>query len=178
MSRQLTLTSKDKIEYYIKLLRHSAEEAQFKLDEVSSHSDPIHLLENIKFEKIGYDPLDSTRSLNLIEQVNQTFTYLSSFMAAYFLFENHQGLNHLILNLGTQPGSDFESQFNGGIAAEVFSSVTPSNNNKLRKDIIKVGSTKAKNKYVFFFCPGIGQGPYNNPLENEVLVYSLGDYIS
>ena len=177
MNKQLTLTSRDEIEKYIELLKYSAEEAQFKLDEVSSHSYPLHLLEKIKFEKIGFDPLDSTRSINLIEQANQTFTYLASFLAAEILFSKHQGLKHLVMNLGTQAGSDLESQFNGGIAAEVFSSVSPNNNDKLRKDIIKVERTEAKHKYVFFLCPEIEAGPYKNPLANEVHVFALsGDY--
>ncbi|SLM29188.1 hypothetical protein MTBBW1_1720005 [Desulfamplus magnetovallimortis] len=120
--------------------------------------------------------MDSSRPLNLIEQINQTFTYLASFLGAKILFNKHSGLENINLNLGTQSGSDIESNFDGGIAAEVFSSVSPSNNNKLSNDIKKVGKIEDRHKYVFFLCPDIKEGIYTNPFGNEVYVYSLGDY--
>ena len=175
MSKQITLRNAVEIENYIEKLRLSAEEAQFKLDEISSYSDPIDFLRKIKFEQVGFDPLNTQRPLNFIEQLNQTFTYLASFKAASILFEMHSGLDSLTLNLGTESGSDIESDFGGGIVAEVFASVNPSNNNKLKKDIEKVSVVNAEHNYVFFMCPDCAAGPFRNPLENEVVVWSLGD---
>lgn len=175
MRKQITLQNAEEIENYIEDLRISAEEAQLELDKISGYSDPLEFLRKIKFEQVGYDPLDTQRQLNFIEQLNQTFTYLASFKAASILFERHPGLASLTLNLGTKFGSDIESDFDGGIAAEVFAAVNPKNNNKLQKDIKKVSALNAVHKYVFFLCPDIEEGPYQNQLENEVVVWSLGN---
>ncbi len=67
-----------------------------------------------------------------------------------------------------------ESDFDGGIAAEVFAAVHPKSNNKLQKDIQKVLDVNVKHKYVFFMCPNIKKGYYPNITKNEVIVWSLG----
>ncbi len=121
-------------------------------------TDPIELLWQFKFQPAGCDPLDSTRPLNLIEQINQTFTCLASARAATILFELHPEWAPFTLNLGTAPGTDIESVHPEGIACEVFASVNPSNNRKLVKDIEKVGQTRALHKYVFFMSPGFSAG--------------------
>jgi hypothetical protein len=149
MSKQITLHNKEDIEKKIEELRLSAEKSQLYLDKICGYSDPLELLKKFKFEKIGHDPLNIQRPLNFIEQLNQTFTYLASFKAASILFEMHPGLTSMTLNLGTRAGSDIESDFDGGIAAEVFAAVNPKSNNKLKKDIQKVSSVNVKHKYVF-----------------------------
>lgn len=175
MSKRIIIHDIEEIENHIENLRSSSEEVQIRLDEISSYSDPIDLLRKIKFEQIGCDPLDSQRPLNIIEQVNQTFTYLASFKAAKLLFERHSGLKSLTLNLGTTSGSDLESEFDGGIAAEVFAAVNPNNNKKLQKDIDKVSKINAEHKYVFFLCPEVEEGHYQYQSESDVVVWSLGD---
>ena len=138
MKKRITLNTIKEIDGYMDDLRTSAEEVELKLAQVLEHADPLDLLYRIKFEGIGCDPFDSRRSLNLVEQINQTFTYLASFKAAKMLFLWHQGLTSLRLNLGTQSGTDIESDCDGGISAEVFAAVAPSSNDKLRKDINKL----------------------------------------
>jgi len=133
MSKRIVLKNKEDAERHIESLRRSAEESQFKIDEISSYSNPLEFLRQIKFEKIGFDPLDAERPLNLIEQVNQTFTYFASFKAAGYLFDRHKGIDSLTLNLGTRSGLDIESSFDGGIAAEVFAAVHPNNNNRSKR---------------------------------------------
>jgi len=105
--------------------------------------EPMELLKEMKFGKAGCDPSDPDRDLNLIEQLNQTFTYLASFDAAIHVFREHPEITQLTLNLGTQSGSDIESGAAGGIAVEVFAAVTPTNNEKLKKDLAKVSKTSA-----------------------------------
>lgn len=175
MSKRIVLKNKEEIERHIESLRLSAEESQFKIDEISSHSNPLEFLRQIKFEKLGFDPLDAERPLNFIEQVNQTFTYFASFKAAGYLFDRHKGIDSLTLNLGTRSGSDIESSFDGGIAAEVFAAVHPNNNKKLQKDIEKVSLVEAQYKYVFFICPDIEEGQYFVNHGNGVVVWSLGN---
>jgi len=175
MGKQIILKNIKQIDGYIEDLRLSAEEAIFRLDDISSHNGPLEFLNEIKFEKIGCDPLDRERPLNFIEQVNQTFTYLASFRASKFLFEQHQNLNSLTLNLGTKSGLDIFSEYDGRIAAEVFAAVNPNNNNKLQKDIEKVSDTTARHKYVFFMCPDFEEGIYPDLMENDVIIWSLGN---
>ena len=172
--KTITLHNLFDVEAHIELLNDAANEAQINILEQSESLDGIQLLEKIKFEKIGYDPLNVQRSLNLIEQVNQTFTYLASFRAVGILFQKHPEATKFILNLGTASGTDIESSNCGGIAAEVFSATKPSSNDKLNKDIKKVSATEAAHKYVFFLCPGIEAGLYNKKSINSVVLWSLG----
>ena len=111
----------------------------------------------MKFGGIGFDPLDSNRKLNIIEQINQSFTYLASFYALEVLFTEYPKLAPVKLNLGTAPGSDIESEC-GELAAEVFAAVAPTSNQKLKKDINNVLETESKLKFVFFMCPNFELG--------------------
>ena len=171
--KKILLNSKEQVEEYIELIRHSANEAQIRLMEILEREDDIGFLERIKFDQIGFDPLDANRDLNLIEQVNQTFTYLASLRAAKVLFMNHEDLCSLKLNLGTSAGSDLESD-DGEIVAEVFAATRTGSNDKLNKDIARVKGVSARHKYVFFMCPGIPKGPFSYRNEQEVIIWSLG----
>jgi len=134
-------------------VRAAASAAADKLGELLMDGDPLELLAQMKFNRIGRDPLQPTRELNLIEQVNQTFTYLVSVRAVEFLFRAHPEIASYRLNLGTASGSDIVAD-DGSVAAEVFAATKPSSNNKLRKDIAKVKTSEAQHQYVFFHCPG------------------------
>lgn len=113
---------------------------------------PIQILVRMKFHELGYHPIEDRR-LNLIEQVNQTFTYLVSLAAAEYILKRHPGSGPISLNLGTASGSDLESA-SQSVAAEVFASVRRTNNRKLDKDVAKVAKSSAAHKYVFYYCPG------------------------
>jgi hypothetical protein len=110
-------------------------------------------LARFKFEPTGCDPLDPERSLNLIEQLNQTFTYLASFRAAGILLAEHPRHAPLCVNLGTAPGTDIESS-DRQVAAEVFASVDPKNNRKLEGDVARMEGHTARFRYVFYLSPG------------------------
>jgi hypothetical protein len=138
-------------------LSKSASHAVEQLKALIHEQEGLQVLVNIKFQRIGCDPLDAGRPLNLMEQVNQTFTYLASAKAVKQLIEWHPTLVPFIVNLGTAPGSDIASA-NGELAAEVFAAVSTSSNRKLANDLNKVSQTSATLKYVFFICPGIGPG--------------------
>ncbi len=172
--KQIILTSILDIHVHIEDIAHSAEQAQLRITEMSENTHAMNFMERLKFEKMGYDPLNSNRDLNFIEQLNQTFTYLASMKAAEFLFNQHPEISSLTLNLGTASGSDIESSDCGGIAAEVFAATKPSSNNKLNKDIQKVSETDAKYKYSFFMCPDIDPGEYVSKSSPDVIVWSLG----
>ena len=176
MNKKITLHRIQDIDTYIEDLQSSAEKTQLKLAEISEKAEPMEFLYKMKFEAVGCDPFDTQRSLNLIEQLNQTFTYLASFRAAKLLFSWHSGLKSLKLNLGTQSGTDIESDYDSGIFAEVFAAVTPSNNNKLNKEMERVSKSTARHKYVFFMCPNCDEGQYHKcKSPKEIKVWSLGN---
>ncbi|HWP63707.1 MAG TPA: hypothetical protein VNO86_09580 [Candidatus Binatia bacterium] len=114
--------------------------------------DPIEVLHRLKFSTVGRHPLEDRR-LNLIEQVNQTFTYLASLAAAEVIAQRHPGAWPIELRLGTASGSDVSSS-SASVAAEVYAAVHPDSNDKRRKDIEKVRKTSAQHKYVFVYSPG------------------------
>jgi hypothetical protein len=174
MSKRLSIT-RSEVEGYRDSLLASAEQTQIQIAELAGSEGPMAFLFQLKFQAVGCDPLDQSRHLNLIEQLNQTFTYLASFSGAEFLFERHPKVQCLTLNLGTASGFDIQTQEGGGIAAEVFASVTPQNNRKLANDIEKVSAADAKFRYVLFMSPEHEAGPYRGtPKVAGVTVWSLG----
>jgi hypothetical protein len=164
----------EEVQELVIAVTRSAERA---LTELAKSAEARHGLDAfwyMKFAPVGCDPLNSESPLNLIEQINQTFTYLASAKAVQQLLELHPTLAPFTVNLGTSPGSDIESAC-GSLAAEVFAAVNTSNNRKLARDRAKVSQTKARFKYVFFMCPGYGPGRQPK-LEREVgvEVWSVG----
>lgn len=131
---------------------------------LGNESDSLQVLRLMKFTELGHHPSED-RSLNLIEQVNQTFTYLVSLEAARWVLQQHPKLQDqgLMVNLGTEPGFDLESVEIGFLAGEVFAATHPKSNDKLRKDVTRLAekAMSVKHRYVFFSCPGyaIGRHP-------------------
>jgi hypothetical protein len=116
----------------------------------------IEILRRIKFTEMAWHPIAAERPLNLIEQVNQTWTILVTLNALPFLFDRHKDAGGFRLNLGTAAGTDIESVEPDIVAAETFAAVHPLNNRKLTKDMEKLARTcaLAKARYVFFGAPG------------------------
>lgn len=174
MTKQVSVARSD-IGDHRESLRISAEQTQIQIAELAGTESPFEFLFRLKFQAIGCDPLNLSRRLNLIEQLNQTFTYLASFNGAEFLFRQHPKVQRFTLNLGTSAGSDIETPEGGGIAAEVFAAVTPRNNRKLANDIEKISTAKAKHRYVLFMSPEHEAGPYQGAQNAAgVIVWSLG----
>jgi hypothetical protein len=170
-----TVNSIEEIDNLIASVTQSANKALMQFSQLGSGNQGLRALWSMKVHPVGCDPLDSEAPLNLIEQLNQTFTYIASARAAKLLFSLHSKLAPFTLNLGTSPGSDIESNSGEGLAAEVFAAVNTSNNRKLAKDIEKVGRTQAHFKYVFFMCPGYDEG--KQPTREghaDVVVWSVG----
>ena len=175
MTKQIVLTRDSDIEDYRERLRASAEQTQIQIAEIAGSESPLEFLFKLKFHPLGCDPFNPSRQLNLIEQLNQTFTYLASLNGAEFLFARHPKVQRLTLNLGTSAGWDIETLENDGVVAEVFAAVTPRNNRKLENDIEKVSAAQAKHRYVLFMSPEHDAGPYQGVLKAAgVIVWSLG----
>ena len=132
----------------------------------------IEFLAQLKFRKAGRDPL-SARPLNLIEQVNQTFTYLASCDALRYLIAHHADRVPFVIHLGTAAGPDIEST-DRSIVAEVFAATHPGSNQKLLKDLRKLRAcAPAAHRYLFYSCPGEHRVQISQ-LQPEVTVVALG----
>jgi hypothetical protein len=147
-------TSQD-CELYLERVQAAANETLTRLRHLTAHDgDGLALLRRLKFEAIGRHPLDD-RALNLIEQVNQTWTIIVSLRATKFLFEHHPEVEGFVLNIGTAAGTDILSLEPNVVAAEAFAATRPQSNQKLRLDIEKLSRQcpDAVARYVFFAAP-------------------------
>ena len=118
---------------------------------------PLDLLRALQFQTVGHDPLTG-EPLNLVEQINQTFTILVSLRAVEQLITMHPEADGFRLALATSSGRDIESVAPDLVAAEVFSATHPSSNQKLRKDVARLSADPARYRYVFFAAPGYAGG--------------------
>jgi hypothetical protein len=114
----------------------------------------IDMLRRMKFDLIGYHPIDG-RSLNLVEQINQTWTYLVALAVAKQLLELHPEANGYRLAPGAHASQalDIMSEADGLVGAETFAAVHPRNNDKLNNDFRKMAARTELNRYIFFMSP-------------------------
>jgi hypothetical protein len=118
---------------------------------------PMELLKALRFETFGHDPL-THEPLNVVEQLNQTFTILVTMRAIERLIELHPDAGGFRPALGTSSGRDIESVAQNLVAAEVFSATRPASNQKLKKDIARLKDDPARHRYVFFAAPNYAAG--------------------
>ncbi|MGF6983435.1 hypothetical protein QFZ99_002912 [Paraburkholderia atlantica] len=116
---------------------------------------PLELLRSMKFESAGFHPA-SGAPLNLIEQINQTWTYLVAIAAARQLLVLHPDAGGFRLAPGAHASLPFDIvSGDRQVVAETFAAVTPANNGKLRKDLDKLVSRRdIPYRYMFFMAPG------------------------
>jgi hypothetical protein len=119
--------------------------------------EPLAFLRAAKFDKVGCDPL-SGKPLNLVEQINQTFTILVALRAVEQLLDMHPTVGGFRLALATASGRDIESVAPNMVAAEVFAATTPDSNRKLDKELAKLAREMVAHRYVFFAAPGFMPG--------------------
>jgi hypothetical protein len=135
-----------------------AEAAARTVERLVAHTgDPMQLLRALRFDLVGHDPL-TCEPLNVVEQLNQTFTIIVTLRAIERLLELHPDSGGFRLALGTSSGRDIESVEPELVAAEVFSATRPTSNQKLKKDIARLALDPAQHRYVFFACPGYTAG--------------------
>ena len=121
----------------------------------------LELLSALRFQTVGHDPLTG-EALNVIEQLNQTFTILVTLRAVEQLIAMHPEANGFRLALATSSGRDIESVEPNLVAAEVFSATHPGSNQKLKKDIARLTTDPARYRYVFFAAPNYACGRQSN----------------
>jgi hypothetical protein len=136
----------------MEMVRASAARAQQWM--ASQSGDPLDLLRRMKFDPIGFHPLED-RPLNLIEQINQTWTFAVAIAAARQLLNLHPDVSGFRLAPGAHASLELDimSEEAGYVGAETFAAVNPRNNGKLAADLVKLASRMERYKYVFFMSP-------------------------
>lgn len=141
----------------------------------SFDGDGIGLLRALKFDQVGFHPLDG-RALNAIEQVNQIWTYRAALSAVRMLLGLHPDAGGFKIAPGAHAAQplDVMSQVDGLVGAETFAAVDPKNNRKLAKDLLKLASRTEAHRYVFFASP-LFPGTARRPLleRSGVQVWSV-----
>lgn len=148
----LTIKSAADAERYLNLLKASAARAQTWL--LSQSAEPLALLSRMKFDAVGVHPVEG-RPLNIVEQINQTWTYAVAIAAAKQLMLLHPEAGGYLLAPGAHAKTplDVMSIVPGLVGAETFAAVKPSNNRKLAKDLAKLQSRPERFRYIFFMSP-------------------------
>lgn len=112
------LESEEQVQLLRASVREAVERAAATMRELLENQSAMVALARMKFEELGFHPLEERR-LNLIEQVNQTFTYLVSLAAAEDILIRHPSSAPLHLNLGISSGHDLISP-SQSVVAEVL----------------------------------------------------------
>ena len=149
--KTITITSLEDLREQENRLNESAQRTVKDLKKKLNKPKSSEIFYSMKFDHSGHDPLDKKRSLNLIEQLNQHFTYLVSFKATAQLLREFPDKS-FTMHLGTSRGPDIISE-DSSVVAEVFAAVNPRNNDKLKKDVERVSQYKSSQKFVFYHSP-------------------------
>lgn len=124
-------------------------------DWIASHQgDGLDLLRSLKFNAVGFHPTEG-HELNVIEQVNQTWTFVVALEATRKLLEHHPEAGGFTLAPGAHAAQalDIMSMEPGFIGAETFAAVDPRNNRKLQRDMKKLAARTELHRYIFFMSP-------------------------
>jgi hypothetical protein len=116
--------------------------------------DPLDLLRRMKFETVGFHPVGG-HALNVIEQINQTWTYVVALAAARHLLRLHPEAGGYLLAPGANAVLELDvmSKAPGLVGAETFAAVDPRNNKKMEKDLQKLAGRTEIYRYLFFMSP-------------------------
>jgi hypothetical protein len=152
LSKTLKISSVEEIDLQIELLRVAAKNAHDWIMQQSS--EPIEFLRNVKFEKRGFHPI-SHKAINLIEQVNQTWTYFVALNATRLLLGWHPDAGGFTLAPGATASQELDIMSNepGLVGAETFAATSPLSNDKVKSDVKKMMLRNEIHRYVFFASP-------------------------
>ena len=149
----LTIRSEADADRYIALLQKSAGRLK---EWIAGHDgDALDLLRRMKFEIVGDHPIED-RPLNVMEQINQTWTYAVALAAAKELLRWHPEAGGLTVAPGAHMSLplDIMSVEKNVVGAETFAAVHPRNNGKLQRDLAKLAAyPSVRHRYVFFSSP-------------------------
>lgn len=149
---ELIVETVQDVERHLSTLRSAADRTQAWIAAHSGNS--MDLLRSLKFDAVGFHPI-SDRGLNVIEQINQTFTYAVALAATRVLLDLHPDAAGFVLAPGAHMSRplDVMSMEEGLVGAETFAAVHPRNNRKLATDLAKLVTRAERHRYVFFASP-------------------------
>lgn len=167
------IQTNDDADRLLDTIRASAQRAH---DWIAAQSgDPLDMLKQMKFQPVGFHPVED-RALNVVEQINQTWTFFVAATAAKQLLELHPdaGGFHLAPGAHASLELDIMSGMPGMVGAETFAAVDPRNNRKLHGDLAKLTTRSELHRYVFFMSPLYPSAGRQHKLERDgVEVWSL-----
>jgi hypothetical protein len=148
----LVVRTQGDIDSYLGRVRQAAFHVRAWMSE--QVGEPLDTLRRMKFDAVGYHPIDG-HALNLVEQINQTWTYLVALAAARQLLALHPEAGGYRLAPGAHAAQplDIMSEADGLVGAETFAAVDPHNNRKLALDLEKMAKRTETHRYIFFMSP-------------------------
>lgn len=148
----MLIRSLEDIDRHLDKIRKAAADTQAWI--AAQTGDPLDLLRRMKFETIGFHPIEG-HALNLVEQINQTWSYLVALAAVRQLLVLHPDIGGYRLAPGAHASIplDIMSEVEGIVGAETFAAVDPRNNDKLAMDLAKMAMRQEEFRYVFFMSP-------------------------
>jgi hypothetical protein len=163
--RMSVRTSADVERYLVRIIA-STRRAQERIAALDISS--LELFRLMKFGSVGFHPIDE-REINLVEQINQTWSYIAALAAARLLLSLHEDAGGFELAPGAHAALDLDimSGKRGLVGAEVFAAVTPNNNRKLKGDLDKLAKRDEVHRYVFFLSPKYPRNEHQSRLDPE-----------
>jgi hypothetical protein len=174
MAMYLKIETVAEVDCYMDRLRASVRRTQEWI--AAQSSDPLDFLRRIKFDPVGHHPIEDRR-INLIEQINQTWTFAVAFAATRQLLDLHPDVGGFRLAPGAHASLalDIMSEAEGQVGAETFAAVSPRNNGKLEADLAKMTLRPELHRYVFFTSPEYPTAQRLPKFErDDVQVWSVG----
>ena len=131
---------------------------------IAQTGDPLDMMRAAKFASVGFHPITHSR-INLVEQINQTWTFAAAIVAVRQLLALHPEAAGFRLAPGAWASLplDIMSEREGLVGAETFAAVSPFNNLKLEKDLNKMKARPEPHRYVFFMSPQLFPGTARRP---------------
>jgi hypothetical protein len=116
---------------------------------------PLDLLRRMKFETAGFQPIQG-HPLNLVEQIDQTWTYVVALAAGRHLLEMRPEAGDYVLAPAAHAAVELDimSEAPGLIGADTFAAVDPSNSKKLETGLPKLAVRTEQHRYSFLMSPG------------------------
>ena len=154
MVAELQVIKEIKKEYIIEQVKAINDAAELTLGAIHDRSpkNGLKFIFDAKFDKIGYNPLKPEVKDNLIEQINQSLTMLTT----YWILDQYRG-QYFRAHLGEKNGIDLEifksnKEDSPEHIFEIFAATDPYRNKKLLKDIKTVVARTNCNKRSVCFC--------------------------
>ena len=148
----MTICSIEDADRHMDAIRSSAAQVHDWI--AAQDGDPLAMLRRMKFDPVGFHPIGG-HALNLVEQINQTWTFAVAIAAARQLLMLHPEAGGFRLAPGAHASQplDIMSKMDGLVGAETFAAVHPNNNGKMAGDLEKLTGRSESHRYVFFMSP-------------------------